>query len=117
MTDQPTLTPDPDRNGIVLHLPEITYLDTQVWAVDVGLTREGLAALRALLTAPADRAAVLRDAADDLATAFGDPMVKHIGALGASHLRRRAREIDARQGGRGTARDAAGEAAPVQRAP
>jgi hypothetical protein len=39
--------------------------------------------------------AVLREAADDLATAFSDPTAKHIGALGASHLRRRAREIDA----------------------
>ncbi|MCM8556163.1 hypothetical protein [Streptomyces sp. STCH 565 A] len=42
-------------------------------------------------------AAVLREAADDLAAAFGDPMVKHIGALGASHLRRRARQIEAGQ--------------------
>ncbi|MGW2861889.1 hypothetical protein [Streptomyces sp. NPDC001205] len=42
-----------------------------------------------------DRAAVLREAADDLATAFGDPMAKHIGLLGAAHLRRRAREVEA----------------------
>ncbi|MGW8326517.1 hypothetical protein ACWGLE_01275 [Streptomyces sp. NPDC055897] len=48
----------------------------------------------AVLPAPVDRAAVLREAADDLATAFGDPMVKHIGILGATHLRRRAREIE-----------------------
>ncbi|MFK0124921.1 hypothetical protein ACIQSP_16590 [Streptomyces nigra] len=41
--------------------------------------------------------AVLLEAADDLATVFGDPMVKHIGALGASHLRHRAREIEARR--------------------
>ncbi|MBC2903180.1 hypothetical protein [Streptomyces cupreus] len=49
----------------------------------------------AVLPPPADRAAVLREAADDLTDAFGDPMAKHIGALGASHLRRRAREIEA----------------------
>ncbi|MEW1565742.1 hypothetical protein AB0454_22485 [Streptomyces sp. NPDC093509] len=48
--------------------------------------------------APADRAAVLREAADDLATAFGDPMVKHIGITAASHLRRRAREADTASG-------------------
>lgn len=54
MTDQttePTVTPDPDRDGVILHLPEITYLDTQTWAVDVGLTTEGFAALRTLLGA------------------------------------------------------------------
>lgn len=47
----------------------------------------------------ADRAAVLREAADDLATAFGDPKVKHIGAIAASHLRRRARELEGGQAG------------------
>ena len=46
-----------------------------------------------------DRAAVWREAADDLATAFGDPTAKHIGALGAAHLRRRARQIEAGQTG------------------
>lgn len=46
---------------------------------------------------PVDRAAVLLEAADDLATAFGDPMVKHIGLIAASHLRHRAREIEAGQ--------------------
>lgn len=68
--------------------------------------RDRIAAALPTLTAvvpvsspPADRAAVLREAADDLATAFGDPMAKHIGALGASHLRRRAREIEAGQAG------------------
>ncbi|QTU45616.1 DUF1674 domain-containing protein [Streptomyces scabiei] len=50
-------------------------------------------------TQAVDRVAVLREAADDLATAFGDPMAKHIGALGAAHLRRRAREIEAGQAG------------------
>lgn len=54
-------------------------------------------AVLAVLPAPADRAAVLRWAADDLADAFGDPTAKHIGALGASHLRRLAREIEAEQ--------------------
>ncbi|MFS4103821.1 hypothetical protein [Streptomyces sp. PD-S100-1] len=54
MTDQttPTLTPDPDGDGVILHLPEITHVDTQVWSADVGLTAAGLAALRTLL-APA----------------------------------------------------------------
>jgi len=44
----PHITPDPDRDGVILHLPEITYLDSQVWAVDIGLTTD---ALRALLDA------------------------------------------------------------------
>lgn len=69
-TTSPTVTPDPDRDGVILHLPEITYLDTQTWAVDVGLTTEGLAALRTLLAvlpAPVDRAAVLREAAEAIA--------------------------------------------------
>ncbi|MER5715759.1 hypothetical protein [Streptomyces sp. NPDC002132] len=60
---------------------------------------EAADAVLTALPAPADRAAVLREAADDLATAFGDPMAKHIGALGASHLRRRAREVEAGQAG------------------
>jgi hypothetical protein len=34
------------EDGVVLHIPEVTYLDTQVWSVDVGLTVEGLRALR-----------------------------------------------------------------------
>lgn len=64
------------------------------------------------LPAPVDRAAVYREAADDLAAAFGDPMAKHIGALGASFLRRRARDIEA---GRTTeARRMAVEAQPTQ---
>ncbi|MGW4493811.1 hypothetical protein [Streptomyces sp. NPDC004376] len=46
--EAPTVTPNPD-GGVILHLPEITHLDTQVWAADIGLTREGLAALRAVL--------------------------------------------------------------------
>jgi hypothetical protein len=45
----------------------------------------------------AGQAAVLREAADGLAAAFGDPMAKHIGALGAAWLRRRARDIEAGQ--------------------
>lgn len=47
--DRPHLTPDPDGDGVILHLPEITYLDTQTWSADIGLTAEGLAALKALL--------------------------------------------------------------------
>jgi hypothetical protein len=49
MTDMPRIEPHPDGDGVILHLPEITYLDTQVWSVDIGLTHAGLAALRALL--------------------------------------------------------------------
>lgn len=44
--EMPSATPDPDRGGVILHLPEITYLDTQVWAVDIGLTAQAWAALR-----------------------------------------------------------------------
>ncbi|MFI1371312.1 hypothetical protein ACH4UY_04780 [Streptomyces longwoodensis] len=66
-----------------------------------------VAAVVARLAAATDRAVVMREAADDLATTFGDPMVKHIGALGASHLRRRAREAEA---GRSTPHRTADEA-------
>lgn len=48
MTDQPHITHH-DDGTITLHLPEITSLDTQVWAVDIGLTPEALEALRAAL--------------------------------------------------------------------
>jgi hypothetical protein len=72
------------RDGKALHA-RAEELDTQ------------LTALRQQVTEPTDRAAVYREAVDDLATAFGDPMVKYIGALGVSHLRRRAREIEAGQ--------------------
>lgn len=53
MTNTTTITPDPDGDGFILHLPEFTHLDTQVWSADVGLTAEGLAALRAALVSPA----------------------------------------------------------------
>jgi hypothetical protein len=49
MADQPRITPDPDGDGVILHLPDITYLDTRVWSVDIGLTQAGLDSLRALL--------------------------------------------------------------------
>lgn len=48
MTDQPRLTPNPD-GGFLLHLPDVTCIDTQVWSVDIGLTPEALDALRAVL--------------------------------------------------------------------
>ncbi|MER7507039.1 hypothetical protein ABTX82_01620 [Streptomyces lavendulae] len=48
MIDRPRLTPNPD-GGVILHLPNITYLDTQAWSVDVGLTNADLAALRTAL--------------------------------------------------------------------
>lgn len=47
--ETPRIMPDPDRDGVILHLPEITYLDTQVWAVDIGLTDAGLRALQVVL--------------------------------------------------------------------
>jgi hypothetical protein len=50
MTDQTRITPNPD-GGVILHLPDVTYIDTQVWSVDVGLTDAGVEALRALLAA------------------------------------------------------------------
>ncbi|MFJ3984371.1 hypothetical protein [Streptomyces fungicidicus] len=66
---------------------------------------------QAALKARADRAAVLREAADELATAFGDPKAKHIGILAASWLRRRAREIEA---GRPESRRMADETATTE---
>ncbi|MDX2528012.1 coiled-coil domain-containing protein [Streptomyces europaeiscabiei] len=79
----------PGRDGDLAFMPEVTDAERMRLAD----------AVLAVLPAPADRAAVLREAADDLATAFGDPMAKHIGVLGASHLRRRARQIEAGQTG------------------
>lgn len=49
MTDQPSITPDPNGDGVILHLPNITYLDTQAWSVDIGLTHTDLAAFHAAL--------------------------------------------------------------------
>lgn len=48
MTELPRITPDSD-GGVTLHIPDFTHLDTQVWAVDIGLTLEALEALRDLL--------------------------------------------------------------------
>lgn len=48
-------------------------------------------------TVPSDRVAILRETADEIADAFGDPMVKHIGILAASWLRHRARQMEAGQ--------------------
>lgn len=49
MIDRPCITPNPNGDGVILHLPNITYLDTQAWSVDIGLTHADLAALRAAL--------------------------------------------------------------------
>jgi beta-glucosidase-like glycosyl hydrolase len=65
---------------------------------DEAQAQANLDALADLLP-PADRAAILTEAADDLATAFGDPTAKHIGIIAASHLRRRARELEGGQAG------------------
>ncbi len=51
----PTITPDPDLPDVViLHLPDITHLDTQVWSADIGLSSAALAALRLSLTEGGD---------------------------------------------------------------
>ncbi|MCX4543811.1 hypothetical protein [Streptomyces sp. NBC_01565] len=49
MIDRPRITPNPDDEGVIIHLPNINYLDTQAWSVDIGLTHADLAALRAAL--------------------------------------------------------------------
>lgn len=48
-----TITPDRDGDGVTLHLPDFTRLDTQVWSVDIGLTKDGLDSLRDALCVPA----------------------------------------------------------------
>lgn len=45
------LTITADGDGVLLHLPEITYLDTQVWSADIGLTTSNLLLLREAATA------------------------------------------------------------------
>jgi hypothetical protein len=76
--------------------------------------REVIARWRtAALQARADRAAEWRAAAADLLAAFPDPTVQHIGVIAASHLRLRAREIDA---GRPVL-DRAAESAPADTGP
>lgn len=76
-TEQLRVTVDGD--GFLVHLPEVTYLDTQAWAVDVGLTAEALRQLRDAVdaelrrmvagvpqTAPTSRPSDWRAAADHL---------------------------------------------------
>jgi hypothetical protein len=41
--------PGPDGEGVILHIPDITYLDTQAWSVDIGLTIGDLHRLRDFL--------------------------------------------------------------------
>lgn len=54
MTDQPRITPNPDGDGVILHLPDFTYLDTQAWSVDIGLTDDAVDALRNVLSEQSD---------------------------------------------------------------
>lgn len=62
VVDVPRVTLVPE-GGIVLHLPDTTYIDTQVWSVDVGLTPQAFQALReALLPRAAARAGAFREA-------------------------------------------------------
>ncbi|MFD3336117.1 hypothetical protein ACFWV1_26240 [Streptomyces sp. NPDC058700] len=56
-SDTPQLTPHGPNGDMLLHLPEITYLDTQVWSVDIGLTPARLAELRTMLGGGAARTA------------------------------------------------------------
>ncbi|MFD3333560.1 hypothetical protein ACFWV1_13070 [Streptomyces sp. NPDC058700] len=56
-SDTPQITPHGPDGDMLLHLPEITSLDTQVWSVDIGLTPARLAELRALLGGDAARTA------------------------------------------------------------
>ncbi|MFE9850286.1 type II toxin-antitoxin system HicB family antitoxin [Streptomyces sp. NPDC005576] len=37
--------PDDDE-GVTVHFPEVDYVDTQVWSVDLGLSTEALRELR-----------------------------------------------------------------------
>lgn len=92
--DCPALYPDDIADRVLAVLPAPADRDwwkTQAHAVQARAEVEHLTA---------DRAAVLREAADDLAAAFGDPMAKHIGAIAAGWLRRRAREVEGEQTGR-----------------
>jgi hypothetical protein len=47
--DRPHITPNPNGDGVILHLPNINYLDTQAWSADVGLSHSNLAALHTAL--------------------------------------------------------------------
>ena len=41
------ITPNPDdENGVLIHFPEVDYVDTQVWSVDVGVSTDTLRELR-----------------------------------------------------------------------
>lgn len=55
VTEQPTITTRPDRpNEVLIHLPEFTYFDSQVWEADLGIPTAALAALRDAITAHLD---------------------------------------------------------------
>lgn len=92
---QPAASPLPDQTLRDRIAEAVQHGPT--WMLPRSLAEEVADAVLAVLPPPADRVAVLREAAEDLATAFGDPMVKHIGAIAASHLRRRARELEGRE--------------------
>jgi len=41
------ITPNPDdENSVLIHFPEVDYVDTQVWSVDVGVSTDTLRELR-----------------------------------------------------------------------
>ncbi|MEU2426951.1 hypothetical protein ABZ619_39065 [Streptomyces sp. NPDC007851] len=61
--DVPRVTADPGGQGVVLHLPDFTSLDTQVWSVDIGLTPEAFQALREALLPPTAERGLVRSAA------------------------------------------------------
>jgi hypothetical protein len=54
VTDQTRITPNPDGDGVILHLPQFMSLDTQVWSVDIGLTHGALAAFRNVINEQPD---------------------------------------------------------------
>ncbi|MGR3875753.1 hypothetical protein ACUXZZ_45290 (plasmid) [Streptomyces graminifolii] len=66
-----TLVPE---GGVILHLPDTTYIDTQVWSVDIGLTPQAFQALReALLPRAAARAEAFREASEMVRGMDTDP--------------------------------------------
>jgi hypothetical protein len=76
-TNLPRITAADD--GVLLHLPEITYLDTQIWAADIGLTTGALQALRDAATVHLDTASTPKPTPCDEFPCEdgGEPCAKH----------------------------------------
>lgn len=44
------IAPNPDdEGGVLIHFPEVDYMDTQVWSADVGISTDALRELRAAI--------------------------------------------------------------------